>query len=147
MSSEGEVECTCVIDCAGLHAIACDMSHNLKTQFLHYLATGEIGVPACVWQEYHDAYEDEADQLAKHVGRKIGLRKKAYQLSAASIGDSIGAGFSMSPYDRKSDIYAASIASVEGYTLLTIESQVSDFKKMGCDVAELNEWIAAKAYA
>jgi hypothetical protein len=65
MSKEAGAECPCVIDCAGLHAIASDMSDNLKTTILHYLATGVIAVPTCAWQEFEEAYDDEAAELVE----------------------------------------------------------------------------------
>jgi len=144
MSEDGG--CQCIIDCAGLHEVAC-MSGNLKATFLDHLKKGVIGVPASVWQEFQEIYEDEAPSIAPHIGFKI-IMKRAYNVGAASIADKVNSRFSQSPYDRQADLYAASICSIEDYTLLTSKTQVSDYLKMDCCmVSELVEWATAQAMA
>jgi hypothetical protein len=133
------VKCQCAIDCAGLHEIA-RMTGNLKAVFLDHLSTGLIGVPACVWQEFQDIYEDDAPEIGPHIAVKINM-KKTYHVGAASIADKMNSRFTLGPYDRQADLYTASICSIEKYTLLTSKIQIADYQKMNCcAVSELIEW-------
>lgn len=142
--SEGDSPCTFVIDCAGLHEVATTKSNSVKSTYLEHLSAGTIGVPACVWQEFETLYEDEAAALAPHVASKIRM-KKNYLVGGAAIADSMNPGFSLSPYDEKTDWYAASICSIEGYTLITAVSQLKEYLKMNCcQVVEVNAWAAGR---
>ena len=88
-------------------------SNILKSLLIERLENGEIAVPAVVWQEYEEMFDEEAEIIAPHVR----------------------------PYDRQSDLYAASICMVEKYTLLTTPEQVPYFKGWGCcEVADLPAW-------
>ena len=82
--SEDSSECSCVVDCAGLHEIAMTTSNNLKTLYLDQLSAGVIGVPAYVWQEFEEIYPDDAASLESYITLKIKM-KKAYHVGAASI--------------------------------------------------------------
>lgn len=138
---EGEIEGLCVVDCAGLLEIASTQSSNLQALYLGHLKSGTIAVPAVVWGEFKDLYEDEADFLEPYVTKKI-IMKRAYQVGAASIADEINSRFSLAPYDRQTDLYAASICSIEQYTLLTTANQVDDYNLMDCcEVSELSDWL------
>jgi hypothetical protein len=140
MIEDAADECLCIIDCSGLHEIASTNSDNLKSLYLDRLSKGVIGVPICVWQEFRDLYEDEAASLELHVAHKIKM-KKQYYVGAARIADKINSSLSKGPYDNQSDLYAASICSIEKYTLLTTQSQLADYKQMDCcEVSDLVTW-------
>jgi hypothetical protein len=132
--------CSFVVDCAGLHEIATTQSNSIKSICLDGLAKGIICVPACVWQEFHELYEDEAVSIAPHVKRKLRMHKK-YYIGAAAIADGMDARFSLSAYDLRTDWYAAAICSIEKYTLLTMSSQLNEYQRMGCcTVIAITEW-------
>lgn len=138
--TDGLLDCSCVIDCSGLHEIANTRSNNLRSFYLDQLLKGVIGVPTSVWQEFTDLYVEKSAEFEPYVARKIQL-KKLYNVGAATIADKINSRFSRGPYDRHADLYAASICSIEGYTLLTTRSQLADYKKMDCcKIAELTTW-------
>lgn len=119
-------------------------SNSLKSLFIERLEAGEIAVPAVVWQEYEELFDDEAEVVAPHVKTKINLHKK-YQIAAAAIADKTNSQFSRGAYDRQTDIYAASICMVENYTLLTTPEQASYFKKWDCcSVSDLPAWAKAQ---
>ena len=129
-----------MVDCSGLSEIASTKSDNLKSLYLDRLSKGIIGVPTCVWQEFQELYEDQAVALEPYVARKINMKKR-YNVGAASIADKTNSRFSQSPYDCHSDLYAASICSIEKYTLLTTSSQLKGYKDMACcEVSELVAW-------
>lgn len=136
--------CKCIIDCAGLRQVT-RMTGNIKAAFLYYLETGLIGVPASVWQEFQDIFEDEAPELAPYIKHKI-IMKRSYNMGAASIAEKIQSRFSQGAYDRQSDLYAASICSIEDYILLTSKDRVADYQKMDCcTVSELVDWATQHA--
>jgi hypothetical protein len=137
--SGDESACDCVIDCAGLHEIASTRSDNLKRLFFDRLSSGRIAVPALVWREFKELYEEEADEIEPHVATKITM-KRAYHAGAARIADNRNSGFSRGPYDSESDLYTASIASLEGYVVLTSASQVRHYDGMDCEVSDLTNW-------
>jgi hypothetical protein len=69
--------------------------------------------------------------------------KKSYLIGGAAIADGMNPRFPMSPYDEKTDYYAASICSIEGYTLITAGSQMKEYAKMNCcTVVEVSVWSA-----
>lgn len=131
--------CSCVVDCAGLHEIGSTKSDNLKSLYLDRLKKGNIGVPAIVWREYKELYEEEALIIEPSVAHKINM-KRAYRVGAARIADKMNSGFSRGPYDSETDLYTAAIASIEGYKLLTSSSQVNEYDGMDCDVIDLISW-------
>jgi hypothetical protein len=140
MMSDSDPPCAAVVDCAGLHEIAITKSNSIKSACLDHLSSGIIAVPACVWQEFEKLYESEAASLAPHVKRKLRM-KKSYLVGAAAIADGMNPGFPMSPYDEKTDYYAASICSIERYTLITARSQIKAYSKMNCcKVIEISAW-------
>jgi hypothetical protein len=131
--------CSCVVDCAGLHEIGSTKSNNLKTLYLDNLKSGNIGVPAIVWHEYKELYEEEAVEIEPFVSRKIRITRK-YQVGAARIADQKNSGFSRGPYDGESDLYTAAIASIEDYILLTTTDQLREYDGMDCNVSDLSSW-------
>jgi hypothetical protein len=137
-------KCCCAVDCAGLHMIGSVIktttSNSLKSFLIDRLERGLIAVPAVVWQEYAELYEDEAELMARHVKMKISLHKK-YSVAAAAIADRTNSQFSHGAYDRQTDIYAASICMVEKYTLLTTPEQAPYFRVWNCcEVTDLLAW-------
>jgi hypothetical protein len=132
-------ECSCVIDCSGLYEIAATRSDNLKSLYLDHLKKGIIAVPACVWREFQKLYDEEAAALAPYVTIKINM-KRAYYVGAATITEKLNAGFSRGAYDSHTDLYTASIASIEGYLVLTSSSQSSYYTGMDCEVLDLAAW-------
>jgi len=137
--SDDLLGCSCVVDCSGLHEIARTNSDNLKSLYLDHLRKGVIAVPACVWKEFKELYDDEADALEPYISIKIKL-KKAYLVGAARIADRLNSGFSRGPYDSLTDLYTASIATVEQYRLLTSSSQLKYYKAMDYEVSDLATW-------
>jgi hypothetical protein len=138
--NDGDPPCAFVVDCAGLHEIATTKSNSVKSVCLDHLSKGIIAVPACVWQEFEKLYETEAATLAPYVKRKLRM-KQSYLIGGAAIADSMNPHFPMSPYDQLTDYYAASICSIEGYTLITAQSQIQEYTKMNrCVVVELSAW-------
>jgi hypothetical protein len=144
MMNEDPPKCSCAVDCAGLHMIGDVLrnrtSNSLTSLFIARLEKGEIAVPAVVWQEYEELFEEEAALIAPHIKKKISLQKK-YTVAAAAIADKTNSQFSHGAYDRQTDIYAASICMVERYTLLTTSEQASNFRTWDCcGVADLQSW-------
>ena len=129
----------CVIDCAGLHEIASTKSNNLKSLYLDQLKCGVIAVPACVWKEFQEIYDDEALSLAPYIANKINL-KNAYYKGAARIADKLNSGFPRGAYNRQTDLYTASIASIEECRVLTTSAQQKVYEEMGCEVQDLVTW-------
>ncbi len=116
--SDDDPPCAFIVDCAGLHEIATTKSNSVRSVCFDHLSKGIIAVPVCVWREFEELYEDEATALAPHVTQKLRM-KKSYLVGGAAIADSMNPGFPMSPYDGMTDYYAASICSIEGFTLIT----------------------------
>jgi hypothetical protein len=128
------------VDTSGLHAIAA-ASGNLQSILLGKLKSGVIGVPACGWKEFSELYEEEAAFLAPHVGNKIVMRKSTY-VGAARIADKLNSGFPRGAYDNHVELYTASIASNNNYRVLTSLDQVGQYAMMGCDVVDIETWVA-----
>lgn len=132
-------KCCCVVDTSGLHAIAM-ASGNLQSILLDNLKSGIIGVPACAWQEFSELYDEEVAMLASHIGNKIILKKSTY-VGAARIAEKLNSGFPRGAYDNHTELYTASIASNNGYRVLTSSNQVSQYAKMNCDVIDIETWV------
>ena len=130
-----------VIDCNGLRELAFTTSNRLRSLCLDLMKKGIIVVPVCVWDEFSDLFEEEAEALAEFVARKLRMNKK-YQIGAAAIADKLNSQFSFSPHDMKSDFFAAAICSCEGYTLLTTFTQLKAYDQMSCcEYADLPTWV------
>lgn len=138
MSEDGP-KCSSVIDTSGLHELAM-ASGNLKTILLDQLKQGIIAVPTCVWQEFEVLYEDEAANIAPYVTQKI-IMKKAIYVGAARIADKLNSGFSRGAYDNHTELYTASIASNNGFCVLTASAQVREYNGMDCEVTDLVTWV------
>jgi hypothetical protein len=138
MSDEPQA-CSCVVDCSGLHDIASTKSNNLKSLYLDQLKKGIIAVPACVWKEFQELYDNEASELAPYVTVKINM-KRSYYVGAARIVDKLNSGFSRGAYNSQSDLYTASIASIDEYRVLTSSSQLKYYNGMECEVTDLVTW-------
>jgi len=132
--------CSCIVDCAGLHEIASVKSNNLKQLFFDRLSSGVIAVPAIVLKEFRELYEEEAEVLEPYIAKKI-VMKREYHAGAARIADSLNSGFSRGPYDGETDLYTASIASLEGYVVLTSASQAGYYDGMDCEVSDVMSWV------
>jgi hypothetical protein len=89
--NEEASKCSCVVDTSGLHAIAA-ASGNLQSILLDKLKSGVIGVPACVWQEFGELYEEEVAILAPNIGNKIIMKRSTY-VGAARIAEQLNSGF------------------------------------------------------
>jgi hypothetical protein len=139
--SEGLDGCSHVIDTHGLHAIAA-LKGNSKATFKAALKSGEIAVPAMVWKEFQELYEDEAADLAPFVTTKLRM-KTAYHIGAASIEEGSGVRFLQSSYDTHADLCTAAICQIEGRTLLTSELQLTYYEKLNCcSTTDTGEWLA-----
>jgi hypothetical protein len=137
--NEGAPKCSCVVDTSGLHAIAV-ASGNLQSVLLDKLKSGVIGVPACVWQEFEELYEEEVAILAPNIGNKIIMKKSTY-VGAARIAEKLNSGFPRGAYDDHTELYTASIASNNGYRVLTSSDQRSQYDRMDCDAVDLETWV------
>jgi hypothetical protein len=140
MMTDGEAECSCIVDTDGLHGIA-TASGNLKTILLEHLKNGLIAVPACALKEFEELYEDEAEGLKPFIKTRIFL-KKAFYVGAARIADNLNSGFPRGAYDDNVELLTASIASTKGYRVLTSPAQVTIYEEMECEVSDLESWIA-----
>jgi hypothetical protein len=136
---DDSTQCSCLVDCSGLHEIA-NMSANLKGEFLDHFLKGELGVAACAWQEFHEIYEEEAAALAPYVTVKFPL-KRAYHVGAASIADKIGLGFPRGGYDTNTDLFTATIAKAKNISVLTSITQLEKYEKMECEVFDFQSWV------
>jgi hypothetical protein len=131
-------KCSCVVDTSGLHAIAA-ASGNLQSILLSKLKSGIIGVPACAWHEFSELYEDEVAILAPHIGNKIIMVKSTY-IGAARIAERLNSGFPRGAYDGHIEL-SASIASNNGYSVLTSSDQVSQYAGIDCDAVDIETWV------
>jgi hypothetical protein len=95
-----------------------------------------------VWQEFEELFEHEAAQLASYVAQKIRMKPK-YHIGAAAIADKCNPGFPLSPYDNKTDWYAASVSVVEKRTLITAADQLKMYMKLGCSSVMSLEMLAS----
>jgi len=118
-----------IVDCAGLHEIATTSSNSLKAACLDLLAQGVIAVPARVWQEFKEIYEDEAEELEAYVADRIRLTR-VYRQGVARMAEKSNSSLNLSPYDMHSDLYAAAIAFVEGLTVLTTTNHVVFYEQL-----------------
>jgi len=132
-------QCTCVVDTDGLHGIA-KASGNLKGILLDHLKSGVIGVPVSAWQEFEEIYEEEAAALKPFVTTRI-IIKRAYYIGAARIADKLNSGFPRGSYDDNVELITASVASTNGYRILTSIAPVSIYKQMKCEASDLETWI------
>ena len=138
MSNE-RAECSCVIDCSGLCEIARTKSNNLKSLYLNRLKDGTIAVSTRSWDEFKEAYPDESATLAPYVSKKIRMNQ-AHHIGAARLAEKLNSGFSRGPYDGHSELYTASVATLEEYTILTSADQLAVYKRMGCAAVDLVSW-------
>jgi hypothetical protein len=140
---------TCTVDCTGLLQISTiilkSKSNSLKAFFIEQLESGQIAVPAVVWQEFEEIFDDAAEGVKDHITKKITFRQK-YTIGAAALADKTNSQFPRGAYDRQSDYYAASISVVEGITLLTDPDQLGYFAHMGCTVADPMSWAKEHGY-
>jgi hypothetical protein len=138
--TDGEAECSCIVDTDGLHGIA-TASGNLQTILRDHLQSGLIAVPACAWKEFEALYPEEAETLGPFVTTRI-ILKRAYHVGAARIADRLNAGFPRGAYDDNVELLSASIASTNGYRILTSSAQVTVYEKMECQASDLHSWVA-----
>jgi hypothetical protein len=68
--------------------------------------------------------------------------KRAYYIGAARIADKLNSGFPRGPYDDNVELITASVASTNGYDILTSAAQVTVYKEMECEAFELETWVA-----
>jgi hypothetical protein len=131
--------CSCIVDTDGLNRIA-RASGNLKGILLEHLKSGNIAVPACAWKEFVELYEGEAEALKTYVTSRI-IMKRAYYIGAARIADNLNSGFPRGAYDDNVELLTASIASTNGYRILTSSAQVTIYEGMGCQASDHESWI------
>ena len=132
-------QCSCVVDTDGLHGIA-NASGNLKGFLLEQLKNGVIAVPVSAWQEFEDLYEEEAAAIKAFITKRI-IMKRAYYVGAARIADTLDSGFPRGAYDDNVELNTASIASTNGYRILTSSAQVTVYEEMGCEASDLETWV------
>lgn len=132
-------DCLCVIDCSGLCDIARIQSDNLRAVLLHRLQDGTIGVPTRAWREFGDAYPDEAAELEAYITNKI-KTLPAHRHNAARLAERLNSGFSRGVYDQHSELFTASVASLNGYTILTAASQIALYGQLGCGAVDVVQW-------
>jgi hypothetical protein len=137
--TDATAQCSCVVDTDGLHGIA-NASGNLKGILLDHLKSGVIGVPVTAWQEFEELYEEEAATLKPFVTRRITM-KRVYYVGAARIADKLNSGFPRGPYDDNVELHTASVASTNGYRILTSTVQVTVYEGMACDASDLETWV------
>jgi hypothetical protein len=138
--SDDPAKCSRIIDCAGLHELAQIASDNRKAYVLAELQAGTIGVAACAWNEFADCYEGEAADLAPYITVKI-RNTRAYNVGAASLAQKLNSGFPPGPYDANTDLFTASIASKEGFEILTGPTQLKRYKTMKCAAVDVDAWL------
>lgn len=132
--------CSHVVDTNGLLEIAL-ANENEKGIFIAALEAGEIGVPAVVWQEFCELYEEDAEGLEPFLTKKI-IMKKAYHIGAAAVADKLNSSLSFSPYDSHADLCTAAICQIEDRTLLTSVDQAPHYAKLqSCKIQTLAEWL------
>lgn len=141
MAKAPKLDCSCVIDTSGLHAIA-NASGNLQATLLAKLKDGTIGVPSWTWQEFKIAFEGEADDLAPHITKRLQFSPQI-NVRAARIAEELNLGFSHGAYDSHVELFSASIAINKGYTVLTSDDNLDAYDGMGCDVKDLQTWIGS----
>lgn len=140
MAKETKPDCSCVIDTSGLHAIA-NASGNLQAALLAKLDDGTIGVPTWAWQEFKNTFDDEAAAIAPHIVKRLQFSPQV-NVRAARITEELNLGFSRGAYDNHVELFCASIALNKSYTVLTSDDNLDAYADMGCDVQDLETWIA-----
>ncbi|MHC2625564.1 hypothetical protein ACVIW2_007596 [Bradyrhizobium huanghuaihaiense] len=143
MAKKPESDCSCVIDTNGLHELA-TASGNLKATLIAHLQDGTIGVPSWAMQEFKELYEDEANELAPYVAKRVQLSTHV-QVRAARITEELGLGFSRGAYDSHVERHTAAVALNKGYVVLTSVDNVDAYDGMQCTVKDLAGW--AEEYA
>jgi hypothetical protein len=137
MNDPGEI-IPFIIDARGLREVVTTKSNSLKALCLDMLLKGAIAVPICVWDEFEDAYEDEADGIAASVTKKISMNKR-YNAGAAKAAETLNSGFSLTESNWATDFFAASIAMTDGYTIITIPEQQPFYAKLpACKSLDIN---------
>jgi hypothetical protein len=131
--------CKCVIDTHGLRHIAF-ASGNLKALFLAKLFDGTIGVPTWAWQEFQNNYEEKAAELETSISKRIRFNP-AINVTVASITERMRLGFSLGAYDPHVERNCAAVAINKGLIVLTSETNLLAYSDMGCQVADLDDWI------
>jgi hypothetical protein len=127
-----------IIDARGLREVVTTKSNSLKALCLDMLLKGTIAVPTCVWDEFADAYEDEADGIAGSVSKKISMNKR-YNAGAAKAAETLNSGFSLTDSIWTTDYFAASIAMTHGYTIITTPEQQPFYGKLpSCKSLDIN---------
>jgi hypothetical protein len=143
MMTDGDAACLCILDTDGLHRIA-TASGNLKSTLLDHLENGLIGVPSCVWHEFEELYEEEAEALKPFLTTRI-IMKRGYYVGAARIADNLNSGFPRGAYDDSVELFTAAIASAKGCRIITSLAQVSVYEAMGCEATDQETWVAEYA--
>lgn len=137
--SDGQIPCLYVIDCSGLHEIACTQSGNLKALYLDQISKGVIAVPTRAWDDFKEIYEDEVGFFENVNLTKIAVKKR-HQIGAASLADKLNSRLSISSYNSQSDLYTAAIADSDGLQILTTTAQLKYYKNMDCKALDLSTW-------
>jgi len=138
MAKKPQSDCSCVIDTSGLHELA-TASGNLKATLIARLEDGTIGVPSWAWQEFKDLYEDEAEELAPYIAKRLQLAAQV-EVRAARITEELNLGFSRGAYDSHVERHTAAVALNKGYTVLTSADNVVAYDGMRCAVKDLAGW-------
>jgi len=138
MAKKPESDCSCVIDTSGLHELA-TASGNLKATLIARLEDGTIGVPSWAWQEFKNLYEEEADELTKHIVKRIQFSQPVH-VRAAQITEELNLGFSHGAYDDHVERHTAAVALNKNYTVLTSNDNVTAYHGMNCTVKDLATW-------
>jgi hypothetical protein len=139
MTNNEDDPCKCVIDTHGLRQIAF-ASGNVKARLTAKLSDGTIGVPSWVWQEFQNNYEEEATALAASISKRISFNK-AVHVTAASITERMGLGFSLGAYDPYVERNCAAVAINKSLIVLTSEANLPAYDDTGCQVSDLDAWI------
>nr|WP_029084103.1 hypothetical protein [Bradyrhizobium sp. 6(2017)]QIG98578.1 hypothetical protein G6P99_44585 [Bradyrhizobium sp. 6(2017)] len=139
MAKKPDSDCSCVIDTSGLHELA-NATGNLKAALIARLEDGTIGVPSWALQELRDLYEDDADELAPYIVKKIQLSTHV-EVRAARITEELNLGFSRGAYDNHVELHTASVALNKGYTVLTSANNLAAYDGMDCAVMDLADWV------
>jgi hypothetical protein len=77
-------------------------------------------------------YKEKVAALKPFVTMRI-IMKHAYYVGAAHIADKLASGFPRGRYDDDVELIAASIASINGYRILTSTFQVTVYQGMECE--------------
>ncbi|MCW2272730.1 hypothetical protein GJ654_01390 [Rhodoblastus acidophilus] len=131
-----------VADCEALLHVATTTKNSVKSAALHMLSNGAIRVPTQVWDEFTQAFEDEAELLKESVSGNITKIKNSvsYDAATASLVTKSNSGFRMDPYGN-SNWAAGAVASVEKVGLFTHgASNMAFYKKVTtCTVLEIDD--------